>query len=58
MKKLLLMPAFVLFMTGASSIKVEHRAEIKPDLTIVPLDVKVDSVNVKARELDKLIRSL
>lgn len=44
-------------MTGATSIKV-NRAEIKHDPVIVPLNVKVDSVNLKAQELNKLIIKL
>lgn len=60
MKKYLLMPAFVLFMTGASSTKVQHKAEIRAEVApvSVPMNVKVDSINVRAQELDRLMKQL
>lgn len=58
MKKLFLIPAFVLFMTGASSIKVEHKVRIRPETANLPLNVKVDSLYLKSQELNRLIQEL
>lgn len=59
MKKLFIMPVFVLFMTGSASNGVEPA--IKPQAAVIPVEpisVRVDSINVKATELRDLIKRL
>lgn len=62
MRKLFLItPLFIVFMTGASQNRaVDHVVIVKPEATPVsiPISVKVDSINVKAQELDRLIKQL
>lgn len=60
MKRFFIMPFFVLFMTGATSNGV--KPEIVPDQKAaplnIPINVKVDSVNAKVQELDRLMKQL
>lgn len=62
MRKLFLItPLFIVFMTGATTNRaVDHVIMIKPEViqVSVPISVKVDSINVKAQELDRLIKQL
>lgn len=57
MKKLFFMPVFVLFLSGTVSNGEQvytptHKA------TIDPISTKLDSVNVKAMQLEQLIKQL
>lgn len=55
MKKLFIIPVLLVCMTGASSNKVQPKpVELWPKTPA--LNTKVDSVNVKAMELNQLIR--
>lgn len=55
MKKLFIVPVFLVCITGASPNKVE--TPIKMQLVDKPqISIKVDSLNSKAEELNKLIR--
>ncbi|MBB2148778.1 hypothetical protein [Pedobacter gandavensis] len=60
MRKLFIMPFFVLFMTGATSngVKPQSIPEEKASTLNTPISVKVDSVNARAQELDRLIKQL
>lgn len=60
MKRLFIMPFFVLFMTGAASNRVEPRPQSNQSIinSSVPISVKVDSINVRAQELSNLIKKL
>lgn len=59
MKRFFIMPFFVLFMTGATSNGVKPQSVIEQATPLnVPINVKVDSVNAKAQELDRLMKQL
>lgn len=59
MKKLFILPAFVLFMTGASSTNIDHKAPLSvAQVTTPALNTKIDSINLKAAELNELIKQL
>lgn len=62
MRKLFLItPLFIVFMTGASTNRaVDHIIIVKPEITpiSVPISVKVDSINVRAKEMYHLIKQL
>lgn len=60
MRRFFIMPFFVLFMTGATSngVKPQPVAEQKAAPSNISISVKVDSVNAKAQELDRLIKQL
>lgn len=54
-KRLLLIPAILLVVSGVSSGSIETKIELKP---VDPINTKLDSVNIKAAELKELIRKL
>lgn len=54
MKKLFIIPAMLICMTGATSNKLQGLAT-EPTKSL-PISTKVDSLNVKAMELNRLIR--
>jgi len=59
MKKLFILPVFVLFITGASSTKVEPQIShhSMPEQAL-PISAKIDSINIKAVQLQQLIKQL
>lgn len=56
MKKLFIIPALLFCMTGATSNKVRIPT-LGEQIINYPINTKVDSINVKAMELNKLIRT-
>lgn len=59
MKKLLLIPAIVLFITGAAPTNVEpqiNRAYFSQK--VEPVTTKLDSIAIKTAELSELIKQL
>lgn len=59
MKKLFILPAFVLLITGASSNNVEPQVNRPIGQKRVPaISTKLDSINVKTAELNELIKQL
>lgn len=59
MKKLfIMMPVFLLFLSGAASNGVEPVSIPPLPLESVPISVKVDSLTVKTAELSRLINQL
>jgi hypothetical protein len=59
MKKLFILPAFVLFITGATSTNVEPQTS-RPVHPVVSesINTKIDSINIKTAELNELIKQL
>lgn len=60
MKKLLIIPAIVLFITGAAPINVEPQVS-SPVLWRSheqPVNTKIDSIAIKTAELSELIKQL
>lgn len=55
MKKLFIVPIFLVCITGASPNKVQSPAKM-PFVERPQINTKVDSLNVKAEELNQLIR--
>ncbi|SMC53466.1 hypothetical protein SAMN04488101_101160 [Pedobacter nyackensis] len=59
MKKLFILPVFVLFITGASSTKVEPQVTHPPiQEQVQPISARIDSINIKAVQLQQLIQQL
>jgi hypothetical protein len=55
MKKLFIIPAMLLCISGVSSNKVKA-PERQVQLITAPISTKIDSLNIKAAELNILIR--
>ena len=55
MKKLFIIPVFLVCITGASPNKVQSPSRNAP-IDKLPISSKVDSLNVKVTELNQLIR--
>lgn len=55
MKKLFIIPVFLVCITGASPNKVQSPAKVA-GIDKLPISSKVDSLNIKATELNQLIR--
>ena len=60
MRKLFILPLFVIFVTGPASNGVEpHRSpESKLIPVSIPMSVKVDTIDTRLQELDRLIKQL
>ncbi len=58
MKKLFILPALVLFFTGATSTNVEPATGPVSQVVSQPVNTKLDSVTIKTAELAELIKQL
>ncbi|NII81761.1 MULTISPECIES: hypothetical protein [unclassified Pedobacter] len=56
MKKILIIPVFLVCLTGASSRRVDPVKPSTNKINAVPINKKVDSLDIKLQELESLLR--